>query len=58
MCECYQIGGPWIAEDPSCPVHGVQSRGRAARIEAIIEQAVSGEITPDQAASYIEEEWY
>ena len=22
MCECYQIGGPWIAEDPSCPVHG------------------------------------
>lgn len=21
-CECYQIGGPFIAEDPNCPVHG------------------------------------
>jgi len=21
-CECYQIGGPWIAEDPSCEAHG------------------------------------
>ena len=22
MCECYQIGGPFIAEDPECPEHG------------------------------------
>lgn len=22
MCECYQIGGRFIAEDPDCPVHG------------------------------------
>lgn len=21
-CECYQIGGPWITYDPSCPAHG------------------------------------
>lgn len=21
MCECYQIGGRFIAEDPDCPVH-------------------------------------
>lgn len=21
-CECYRIGGPFIAEDPSCPAHG------------------------------------
>lgn len=21
-CECFQVGGPWIAEDPNCPVHG------------------------------------
>jgi hypothetical protein len=21
-CECYQIGGPFIAEDPDCPIHG------------------------------------
>lgn len=23
MCECYQIGGRFIAEDPSCPAHGL-----------------------------------
>lgn len=22
MCKCFQIGGPFIAEDPDCPVHG------------------------------------
>lgn len=22
MCECFQIGGPFISEDPDCPVHG------------------------------------
>ena len=21
-CDCYQIGGPFIAEDPNCPAHG------------------------------------
>ena len=22
MCECFKIGGPFIAEDPDCPIHG------------------------------------
>lgn len=22
MCECYKIGGRFIAEDPECPIHG------------------------------------
>ena len=32
MCQCYQIGGPFIAEDPECPEHGVEGvrRQRAA----------------------------
>lgn len=24
MCECYKIGGPFIAEDPDCFEHGLQ----------------------------------
>lgn len=28
MCECYKIGGPFIAEDPDCPVHGYEARRR------------------------------
>lgn len=25
MCDCYKGGGPFIAEDPECPVHGAGS---------------------------------
>lgn len=32
MCECYQIGGPWIAEDPNCPVHGFEARQRETEL--------------------------
>lgn len=31
MCECYQVGGPWIAEDPDCPTHGDEARSRATK---------------------------
>lgn len=26
MCECYRIGGRFIAEDPDCPVHGTEAQ--------------------------------
>ncbi len=25
MCECYRIGGRFIAEDPDCPAHGTEA---------------------------------
>ena len=25
-CQCYQIGGPFIAEDPDCPTHGQEAQ--------------------------------
>lgn len=34
MCECYQIGGPFIAEDPECPVHGREAQSRAGERRA------------------------
>jgi len=24
MCECFRVGGPFIAEDPDCPIHGAE----------------------------------
>ena len=33
MCECYTVGGPWIAEDPDCPQHGWQAQ-RQEKIDA------------------------
>lgn len=28
-CDCHRIGGPFIAEDPDCPVHGREAQARA-----------------------------
>lgn len=25
-CQCFQIGGPFIAEDPDCPAHGTEAQ--------------------------------
>ena len=26
--DCFLIGGEWIAENPSCPVHGLRAKNR------------------------------
>ncbi len=44
--ECYQIGGPWIAENPACPVHGAEAQRRDRNLDRIrerVEQADSVE---------------
>ena len=27
-CECYRVGGPFIAEDPNGPIHGYEAQAR------------------------------
>lgn len=34
-CQCYQIGGPFIAEDPDCPAHGTYAQSERRRKSAI-----------------------
>ena len=26
--RCFEIGGPWISEDPNCPIHGIAAQRR------------------------------
>lgn len=33
MCECYTIGGRFIAEDPDCPIHGREAQIRDREAE-------------------------
>ena len=54
MCECYQVGGPFISEDPDCPIHGAGSQ-LSDQIQTIIEQAVLREISALEATEQIEE---
>lgn len=53
-CQCYQIGGPFIAEDPDCPAHGREAQRvhdeEAVRRQKIIDQldmAVNYQGSPD-----------
>ena len=38
MCECYQVGGRFIAEDPDCPAHG--SAAQAERAERELQETL------------------
>jgi hypothetical protein len=35
-CECHQIGGRFIAEDPDCPAHGLEAQREERRRDAVI----------------------
>lgn len=41
MCpwRCHEIGGPWIAENPSCPIHGAERREMSDDERFEVEQA-------------------
>jgi hypothetical protein len=34
-CECFQIGGRFIAEDPDCPAHGRDAQRRDSERDAL-----------------------
>jgi hypothetical protein len=36
-CQCYEIGGPFIAEDPDCPAHGTEAQAARAEQETEME---------------------
>jgi hypothetical protein len=38
MCQCFQIGGPFIGADPECSEHGYAAQRAAAHREVIIQQ--------------------
>lgn len=38
MCECFQVGGRFIAEDPDCPKHGVLAQHEERLREAELEE--------------------
>lgn len=43
--ECFVIGGPWIAENPSCPIHGINAQQRERTADDIIHMVDTGAMT-------------
>ena len=37
-CECHQIGGRFIAEDPDCPAHGREAQREDRRRQEVIDE--------------------
>lgn len=31
QAQCFTVGGPWVAEDPNCPEHGVEAQAAEER---------------------------
>lgn len=52
-CECYKIGGRFIAEDPDCPIHGRASIKRDDRILEILQAVWEKELDPYSALTKI-----
>lgn len=52
--QCYEIGGPWIAENPNCPVHGIdaqaEQRSRDRVKDELREQIDNAETVADLRA--------
>jgi hypothetical protein len=36
--HCHEVGGPWIAEDPDCPVHGSHAQEEEAEVDFLREE--------------------
>lgn len=34
-CQCHQVGGPFIAEDPDCVIHGAAASQREREVEKL-----------------------
>lgn len=47
MCDCYRIGGPWIAEDPNCPTHGIEAQHRRAAASRLRDRVSSANDVED-----------
>jgi len=45
--ECYQVGGPWIAENPACPIHG-HDRQRRDRDLDVLQSKISDAETVEE----------
>lgn len=57
--ECHQIGGPWIAENPSCPEHGAWGKGthsdRSEAIRDILYRVWLRDLSADDGVDMIEQ---
>lgn len=55
--ECHQVGGPWIAENPACPIHGA-NRGEYNLHEEVLSvlcEVYSRGISADEAFEKLQE---
>lgn len=56
--ECHMVGGPWVAENPSCPLHGLQARqtreDRSSQIHDVLVRVWYREISADEGMEEIE----
>ena len=52
--ECHQVGGPWIAENPACPIHGIDGQRRDRDLERLSERVEAADSIEELRALMLE----
>ena len=52
--ECYRVGGPWIAENPHCPVHGAEAQRRDRDLDRLRERVEGADSVEELRALMLE----
>lgn len=52
--ECYQVGGPWIAENPACPIHGSEAQRRDSDLDSLRERVEEADSVEELRALMLE----
>jgi hypothetical protein len=52
--ECYRVGGPWIAEDPNCPIHGAEAQQRGRGLDRLSERVEQADTVEELRALMLE----
>ena len=52
--ECYQVGGPWIAENPACPIHGSEAQRRDRDLDLLSERVEAADSVEELRALMLE----
>jgi hypothetical protein len=52
--ECHQVGGPWIAENPACPIHGTEAQQRDRDLDRLSERVKAADSVEELRALMLE----
>lgn len=54
-CQCHTIGGPFIAEDPNCVIHGWARGDRERQASELLERSEREDISIEELRNIVQQ---